>query len=256
VQYSDGRSVAHDMTATVTRPGNRRFVITAKEGTVGPGQGSIDMQGDVRLTSADGLVAKTPTASYSKGEGILRAPGPVTFERGKTRRRASPPTKRDTMWVLDQARDASPKQRHRRHGCLAPSAESATTAMRLERQARDAPGQTFAAGDMMVTCCCPIATRWKLQQRTSPATGGSLRAMEARDIFSITPTVAARCNVTLSGNASITLAGAAGQPGQRLAAEFVDRPQRTAPCNQSPANACRCAAVGGTVPARTIRTDG
>ena len=37
----------------------------------------------VQLEASDGLVAKTDAASYSQSEGILRAPGPATFTRGR-----------------------------------------------------------------------------------------------------------------------------------------------------------------------------
>ena len=272
VQYSDGRSVASDLVATVTRPGNRRFVITAKEGTIGPGQASLDMNGDVRLQSADGLVAKTPTASYSQGEGILRAPGPVTFERGKTHGSGVGFTydkQRDTMWVLDKA--------------VAHVAGSDTTGdmdvnagafgearrdryIRLERQATvTRPGQTFAADDMMVYLLPdrdePDAMELRGSARISGGTGfGSLRAMEARDInLDYADDGRTVQHVTLSGKASITLAGAApGQPGQRLAAEFVDL--ALGPDGAITNLAARerlqvSLPAAGAAPARTIRAD-
>ncbi len=272
VQYSDGRSVAHDMTATVTRPGNRRFVITAKEGTVGPGQGSIDMQGDVRLTSADGLVANTPTASYSKGEGILRAPGPVTFERGKTHGKGVGFTydkQRDTMWVLDQA--VAHVAGNDTTGDMDVTAGAFGEArrdryMRLERQARvTRPGQTFAADDMMVYLLPdrdePDAMELRGSARITGGTGfGSLRAMEARDInLDYADDGRTVQHVTLSGNASITLAGAApGQPGQRLAAEFVDLalgPDGAITNLVARERLQVSLPSAGTVPARTIRAD-
>lgn len=272
VQYSDGRSVASDLVATVTRPGNRRFVITAKEGTVGPSQSSLDMNGDVRLQSADGLVAKTPTASYSQGEGILRAPGPVTFERGKTHGSGVGFTydkQRDTMWVLDKA--------------VAHVAGSDTTGdmdvaagafgearrdryIRLERQATvTRPGQTFSADEMMVYLLPdrdePDAMELRGNGRISGGTGfGSLRAMEARDInLDYADDGRTVQHVTLSGKASITLAGAApGQPGQRLAAEFVDLALGPdgAITNLVARERLQVALpAAGAAPARTIRAD-
>lgn len=272
VQYSDGRSVASDLVATVTRPGNRRFVITAKEGTVGPSQSSLDMNGDVRLQSADGLVAKTPTASYSQGEGILRATGPVTFERGKTHGSGVGFTydkQRDTMWVLDKA--------------VAHVAGSDTTGdmdvtagafgearrdryIRLERQATvTRPGQTFSADDMMVYLLPdrdePDAVELRGNGRIRGGTGfGSLRAMEAHDInLDYADDGRTVQHVTLSGKASITLAGAApGQPGQRLAAEFVDLALGPdgAITNLVARERLQVALpAAGAAPARTIRAD-
>jgi len=50
---------------------------------VGAGQDRIQMEGAVQLESSDGLVARTEAASYGQAEGILRAPGPASFTKGR-----------------------------------------------------------------------------------------------------------------------------------------------------------------------------
>lgn len=234
--YSDGRTVAKGVTVTVMRPQGRSFVVTGKEGTVGAGQSSVDMAGDVVLKASDGLVAKTPTASYSDGEGILRAPGPVAFERGKTHGTGLGFTydkRRDTMWVLDKA--VAHVAGNDTIGDMDVTAGAFGEArreryLRLERQATvKRPGQTLAAEEMMVYLLPdrdePDSMELRGNARITGGTGlGSLRAMDARDInVDYADDGRTVQHMTLSGRASITLAGAtATSPGQRLAAEFID----------------------------------
>ncbi len=272
VQYSDGRSVAKNVVVTVARPENRSFVITGKEGTVGGGQSSVEMTGDVMLKASDGLVAKTATASYSNGEGILRAPGPVTFERAKTHGSGVGFTydkQRDTMWVLDKAvahvaGDDATGDMDVTSGSFGEARRDRY--LRLERQARvTRPGQTFAADEMMVYLLPvrdePDSMELRGNASIEGGTGfGSLRAMRARDInLDYADDGRTVQHVTLSGQASITLAGAApALPGQRLAAEFVDLalgPDGAITALVARERLLVSLPAAGAAPARAIRAD-
>ena len=61
----------------------KTFIATGDEARVGENQTNLDMKGNVVMTSSDGLEAKAGSATYNQGEGIVRAPGPVTFKRGR-----------------------------------------------------------------------------------------------------------------------------------------------------------------------------
>ena len=272
VQYSDGRSVAKDLVVTVTRPQGRSFVITGQEGTVGAEQASVEMTGDVVLKASDGLVAKTGRASYSNGEGILRAPGPVTFARDKTHGSGVGFTydkQRDTMWVLDKA--VAHVAGGDTTGDMDVTAGSFGEArrdryLRLERKATVArPGQTFAADDIMVYLLPdrdePDSMELRGNASITGGTGfGSLRAMRARDInLDYGDDGRTVQHVTLAGQASITLAGATpAQPGQRLAAEFIDLalgPDGAITNLVARERLQVSLPAGGATPARTIRAD-
>jgi lipopolysaccharide export system protein LptA len=82
LSYSDGSTRLLGVTVTSVRQG-KTFVATGKEARVGENQTNLDMKGDVRMTSSDGLAVSADSAKYSQGEGIVRAPGPVTFKRGR-----------------------------------------------------------------------------------------------------------------------------------------------------------------------------
>lgn len=80
--YPDGSTRLINAKVTSERQG-KTFVATADEARVGENQTNLDMKGNVVMTSNDGLEARAGSATYSQGEGIVRAPGPVTFKRGR-----------------------------------------------------------------------------------------------------------------------------------------------------------------------------
>jgi LPS export ABC transporter protein LptC len=105
--YRDGGVKLQGVTVYVDdRQGNRKFVVTGREGEAGPDQKYVNLKDEVKLVSSDGLTVETPEASYSTGEGIIRAPGQVTFSRGRLSGRGLGMTydrSRDVLWLLDQA---------------------------------------------------------------------------------------------------------------------------------------------------------
>jgi LPS export ABC transporter protein LptC len=80
--YPDGSTRLITVRVTSVRQG-KTFVATGDEARVGESQTNLDMKGNVVMTSSDGLEAKAGSAAYNQGEGIVRAPGPVTFKRGR-----------------------------------------------------------------------------------------------------------------------------------------------------------------------------
>ncbi|MCM3881817.1 MAG: LPS export ABC transporter periplasmic protein LptC [Vicinamibacterales bacterium] len=82
LSYPDGSSRLTKVKATIDRQG-KTYVMTGDESKVGNNQSHIEITGHVHLTSADGLDVVAHSATYSEGEGIVRAPGDVTFSRGR-----------------------------------------------------------------------------------------------------------------------------------------------------------------------------
>ncbi len=81
--YPDGRQKLEGARVRVPNRGGRDFAVRARVAEVGAGQDRIQMDGDVQLESSDGLVARTEAAVYTQSEGILRAPGPASFTKGR-----------------------------------------------------------------------------------------------------------------------------------------------------------------------------
>ena len=80
--YPDGSIRLIDVKVTSVRQ-EKTFIATAHEARVGENQTNLDMKGNVVLRSSDGLEAKADSATYNQGEGVVRAPGPITFTRGR-----------------------------------------------------------------------------------------------------------------------------------------------------------------------------
>ena len=81
LSYPDGSSRLLGVTVTSVRQG-QTFVVTGEEARIGENQTNLDIKGNVRMRSSD-LDVSTESATYSQTEGIVRAPGPVTFTRGR-----------------------------------------------------------------------------------------------------------------------------------------------------------------------------
>ncbi len=60
----------------------RDFLITAAEGLLNYKSREIALSTDVRLLASDGFELSTATATFSEHEGIVRAPGAVSFRKG------------------------------------------------------------------------------------------------------------------------------------------------------------------------------
>ena len=106
VTYEDGQTALRGVTLTVDNRAGRSFKVTGNEARVGANQASFDLTGNVRLEASDGLVATAGSASYVDAEGIVRAPGPVQFSRGRMAGAGIGFTfdeQRNTVWLLDQA---------------------------------------------------------------------------------------------------------------------------------------------------------
>jgi LPS export ABC transporter protein LptC len=82
LSYPDGSTRLLNVKVTSVRQG-KTFVATGEEARVGENQGNLDMKGNVRLTASDGLEVSADSATYNQGEGIVKAPGPVTFNTGR-----------------------------------------------------------------------------------------------------------------------------------------------------------------------------
>jgi len=82
LSYSDGSSRLLKVKVTSVRQG-KTFVATGDEAKVGDDQTHLDMKGHVHMIASDGLDVTAESATYSQSEGIVRAPGPVTFKRGR-----------------------------------------------------------------------------------------------------------------------------------------------------------------------------
>jgi lipopolysaccharide export system protein LptA len=234
VSYADGQTTLMGVKLTVDNRAGRNFVVNSKEAKVGSNQASFDMNGDVRLEASDGLVATAGSATYLQSEGMVRAPGPVQFTRGRMAGAGIGFTfdeQRDIVSLLDQA-----VVRFAADGAAGPMDVASGTAafargeryMRFERGVRMVRnGQIIEADDATVRLFPdrdePDAIELRGNARITGGEGmGALQVMRARDInLDYAEDGRTLQQATLAGNSSIQLAGAASTTGQQLSGEGI-----------------------------------
>jgi LPS export ABC transporter protein LptC len=270
VTYKDGNTKLLGVKAMVDNRGGRSYVITAKEARIGTDQSTFDASGDVRLETNDGLVATSQNASYVDAEGIVRAPGPVQFTRGRMTGTGVGFTydeQRDTIWLLDNAVvhfTAEGDQAAMDVTAGAAGFARRDRYMRFERTVHLVrEGQIVDADDATVHLLPerdePKVVELRGHSRVEGGTGvGSLRLMSARDI-TMTYADDGRTlqQAILAGTSEIQLAGRNGSSGQRLGAEFLD--VSLAPDGAVTSLSCRdrvevALPAIGDAPPRTIRS--
>jgi LPS export ABC transporter protein LptC/lipopolysaccharide transport protein LptA len=105
--YPDGTSKMQDVVfVTEERDGARGFTVRAANALMADRESALDLDGNVRLTSSDGVEARTERAKYNGGDGSVDAPGAVEFTKSKTHGTGIGlryDKTRDVLTILDQA---------------------------------------------------------------------------------------------------------------------------------------------------------
>lgn len=235
VTYDDGQSKLLGVKAYIDNRNGRSFTISGREGQVGPDQSSIDVVGDAVLSTSDGLTTKSNEAHYLKSEGIVRAPGPVQFQRGRMSGSGVGFTydeQRNILALLDRAQVYFAPE-----GDLTEMrvASGAWTFARTDRYMHFERGMTLVREGQTIRA--DDATAHLLADRDEPdmielrgnssivgGTGaGSLQNMRARDInLDYAEDGKTLQHVVLAGRGQIVLANRDGSLGQTLDGEFID----------------------------------
>ena len=234
VTYEDGLTALRGVTLSVDNRAGRSFKVTGKEARVGSNQATFDISGDVRLEASDGLVATAGAASYTDTEGIVRAPGPVQFSRGRMAGAGIGFTfdeQRNTVWLLDQA-----VVRFAPEGAAGPMDVAAGAAgfargdryMRFERGVRmTRAGQIIEADEATAHLFADRDEPDRIELRgNSRITGGEglgpLRLMRARDInLDYADDGRTLQQATLAGQAAVRMASTTAGAEQELNGEFI-----------------------------------
>lgn len=270
VTYGDGLTKLVGVKLMVDNRSGRNFVVTGNEAAVGTNNSSYDMTGDVTLTASDGLTATAGAASYAEAEGIVRAPGPVQFSRGRMAGAGIGFTydeQRNIVSLLDQAvvRFAAGEG----EGPMDVAAGSAGFArndryMRFERGVRMVrDGQIIEADEATVFLFAdrdePDHIELRGNASVTGGTGmGALRAMRARDInLDYGEDGRTLERTTLAGQSSIQMANQDGSDGQRLSGEWTEvalAPDGTVTSLVSREQVSVDLPAAGDTPPRTIRS--
>ena len=260
---------------TAERGGDgRTFTITGREGKVGQNESTIALDGDVQIVASDGLTLKTEHATYADADGIVRAPGPVSFAKGRMAGGGTGLTYdkvRDVLTILDQAAVRIAADEHG-NGAADIHAGAATMArhektIRFERGLHvQRPKQTIDA-NAGTAYLSPDEKRIETVDLQGSAriggidaAPGSLQALTGESMnLKYTADGQALERASVSGAASIQLAGEAGAPGRQIVANTLDislAPDGSTPTalvGKQSVKLTMPAAAG--VPARSIASD-
>jgi LPS export ABC transporter protein LptC len=237
LSYADGTSRFFEVEVEVPERAGRDFTLRASTAFVTNNQSTAEFEGDVQLRASDGLEVRSQKATYDDAEGIVRLPGPISFEKQRLKGRAVGATydlQRDVLWLLDQA-----------HITLAPGAGGADAAeitssaagfarreryMRFDGAVKVVRGPQIVEADRGVAYLAGEDDRLEMLElrgnsRVSgtPSAAGGLDSMSSADMnLAYGEDGQTLQRATLAGRGVVQLQGAAGDPGRRLAAEAID----------------------------------
>jgi LPS export ABC transporter protein LptC/lipopolysaccharide transport protein LptA len=233
--YSDGATRLHGVTVTTERDGGRVFVMKGDNGQVGEKESHVSLDGHVELTANDGLMVKTDRATYADSDGVVRAPGPVQFSRGRMRGSAVGLTydkNQDVVVLLDQvqielgpgdggamqitsgtAEFRRPERVVRFDRALHAVRDARTMAADSGVARLDEDGSTLQA----------IELRGNARIADVPDQPGSLESMTSHDMdLRYGPDGQTLEQARLTGDAVVQVAGQAGQNGRRISSRTID----------------------------------
>lgn len=231
----EGETSLHDVTVHVDNRGGRSYIVTGKTAFLAEGNTAFDVRGDVVLTTDDGLEARGQQATYTDVDKIVRAPGPVTFKRGRMNGAGVGFTydeQRDTMEILEKADVTFAAEGSQ--GAMAFKAGSFAYArrdrfMRLDKAMHmEREGQIIDADSSVVRLFPDRDEPDYIELRNgSRVIGGGanslLKSMSARDInLDYADDGRTLQNTTLAGTAVIEVATRASSASQTLGGEYMD----------------------------------
>ena len=236
--YQDGSSKLLDVTiVTDEKQGGRTFTITAREGRLGKDEATIALDGSVRIVGSDGTTAATEHATYSNGDGTVRAPGPVEFTRGRIKGNGVGMTwdkTLDVLTILDQAVVHVTPDATGADGSDVTTGSAAFARrdkhIRFERLVRIARGNHMIEADAAVAYLSEdddhietLDLKEHSRITSSKTSPGGLQALSGRDMnlkYAAGGDVLEHALIT--SEALIQLAGEAGGQGRQIAADVID----------------------------------
>jgi LPS export ABC transporter protein LptC/lipopolysaccharide transport protein LptA len=237
LSYANGSSKMLGVTVVTERAGGRTFTITSKEAQVGDKESNVALTGDVRIVATDGMEVKAGQATYAESDGVVHAPGPVQFSRGRTTGSGIGFTYNknlNILTILDQVRvrvmpdqngagameiEAGALQFQRTERIMRFDRMMKATREREVVEANAAVGHLSADEERLET----LELRGNSRITGSKPAVGGLQALTGRDIdLKYAPDGVAIQHALITGEALIQIAGATGQAGRQIAANTVD----------------------------------
>jgi LPS export ABC transporter protein LptC len=219
------------------RGGHRAFTVTGKEGVVGRNESVITMDGDVKFTASDGLIARTEHATYDQNEEMVRAPGPVEFSRKRLAGAGVGMTydkKQDVLVILDQA-SVHIGGDDKGHGATRLTSPTAIVArrdkyLRFERSVKALhAGQAIEADSALAHLSDDeehvqrVELHGNARITGSHTAPGGLQSLGGHDMdLKYAADGETLEHAVIAGEALLQIAGEKGSPGRQIAASMLD----------------------------------
>lgn len=235
--YEGGNSKLMGVTIRVPQRAGRSFIVTGREAKVGDDQGTVELIGKVKMTASDGLVVLANQASYNNSEGMVRAQGRVSFERGGLTGSGIGMTYDKTHDILSLLQNATVDMAPGGRAGSGVNVQAGTIVfaradryMRFEgdvkiaREGRRASADNAIAylgeDDMQLTA---LELRGNAHINEKGGGEGTLQTMIASDMnLAYSENGQLLQHVTLAGSGAVQMAGAPGGRGTRVQGEALD----------------------------------
>lgn len=239
--YADGSSkFGGGVKVEMPDKNGRQILVESQDArvTVPPGKqvGTAEFTGGVKLTTSDGIVVTTSTATYNDEEQMTRIPGALQFKKGRMTGSGVGATydqARSVLWILDRAKvDVAPDQKGA--GAIHVTSTNAGMAraehyMKFSGSARlDGAGHLTEADEAtaFLTEDDERVTRMELRgnsRMTGKPGGSGPQDMRAKDIdLAYAEDGRTLQSARLIENAVVQLPGEKGKAGRRIAGKAID----------------------------------
>jgi LPS export ABC transporter protein LptC/lipopolysaccharide transport protein LptA len=234
--YQDGSARMMGVKVVTERAGGRTFTVAADQGEVGKDESNLAFVGNVQMSVTDGLSVSTERATYTENEGVVQAPGPVAFSRGRmsgTARGMTYDKKQDLVRLLDEVVvHMAAGEGETATEITAGSAELSRIdhVIRFERGVKSVRGDETIEADAGVARLSADEERLEaLELRgnshidSAKGAAGGLDALSGRDIdLKYLPDGRTIEHALIVGDATIELTGENKGPGRQITANTVD----------------------------------
>ena len=231
--YKDGASKLFGVAITVRGREGRDFVLVAKEAEAGQNRQALQLSGDVKLQASDGFELHAEHASFDQADSIVRAPGEITFEKGRMNGAGVGMTYDQANDVLSLAEHARVKMTDDTDAVVLDFNSGSAVIDRIQDSLtlggevhvlRGEERFVARAANARLTPDEDAVTFIELRGSASvEGGGGALEGMTARDIdLAYTEDGKTLEHVVLSGNATVAMAGQNGASGRQMAGDTLN----------------------------------
>ena len=264
--FEGGATKFIGVTIKVRQRAGRDFVISGREAQAGDGQKEMQITGDVKLSASDGFVASTDHATFSEGDAIVRAAGPVSFQKGRMNGSGvgmSYDQGADVLTLANEVRVAVTDESGTTTTEFTSSSATLARAqnyLALEGNVHALRGEQVLESDRgraLLSENDEVITFIELRGNARVIGGDAFDSMTARDIdLDYTEEGAALERVSLQGNGAVIMRGGEGESGRRFdgdSLELAFAPDASVTLATGRGNVRVVLPAEGSRPSRTIR---